>query len=323
MFACINQFQALYLLHQMKSYKVVLDMYTYTTLIQSLCKEGKLQVAKSIIPRMLRLGIKPDIVSYNSLIYGYCLIGEMDAVRKLFDNMHSIGIELDLSSYITLFNGYFNRRMVDDVSLLLLKMRSTGLMPDLHVYNCLILGCAEFDRDNWVLDIFNELFYTGLRPDTYTLNLVLALLCKTKKVAEVTELLSKMENFDIQRDTVSFNIILHGYFLIGMLNDVIGVFCNLFIKNSMSVVTFNSHSFKGSVSAICVVRHWCYSWKWKWRDSIRTMLHTSCLFRLWCMRNSDHEKASLLRKKMHSAGLPPTSLPTTDGLTTEMLAAVP
>ncbi|AES67285.1 pentatricopeptide (PPR) repeat protein [Medicago truncatula] len=166
-------------------YKVVLDMYTYTTLIQSLCKEGKLQVAKSIIPRMLRLGIKPDIVSYNSLIYGYCLIGEMDAVRKLFDNMHSIGIELDLSSYITLFNGYFNRRMVDDVSLLLLKMRSTGLMPDLHVYNY----------------IFNELFYTGLRPDTYTLNLVLALLCKTKKVAEVTELLSKMENFDIQRDT--------------------------------------------------------------------------------------------------------------------------
>lgn len=100
----------------MESYKVVLDMYTYTTLIQSLCKEGKLQVAKSVIPMMLRLGIKHDIVSYNSLIYGYCLIGEMDAVRKLFDNMHSIGIELDLSSYITLFNGYFNRRMVDDVS---------------------------------------------------------------------------------------------------------------------------------------------------------------------------------------------------------------
>lgn len=41
------------------------------------------------------------------------------------------------------------------------------------------------------------------------------------------------------------------------------------------------------------------------------------------VRNSDHEKAALLRNKMHSAGLPPTGLPTTDGLTTEMLAAVP
>lgn len=142
LFACVNQ------LHQMESYKVVLDIYTYRTLIQSLCKERKFQVAKSVLPKMLRLGIKPDIVSYNSLIYGYCLIGEMTAVRKLFDNMHSIGIELDLSSYITLFNGYFNRRMVDDVFLLLLKMRITRLMSDLHDYNCLILGCAEFDRDN-------------------------------------------------------------------------------------------------------------------------------------------------------------------------------
>lgn len=181
MFARVNQFQALYLLHQMESYKVVLDMYTYTTLIQALCKEGKLQVAKSAILRMLRSGIKPDIFSYNSLIYGYCLVGEMAAVRKLFDNMHSICIEPDLSSYITLFYGYFNRQMVDDVSLLLLKMCSTGLISNLHVYNCLILGCAEFDRDNSVLDIFNELLYTGLRPDTYTLNLVLALYAKPRR----------------------------------------------------------------------------------------------------------------------------------------------
>jgi len=57
------------------------------------------------------------------------------------------------------------------------------------------------------------------------------------------ELPTKMENFDIQRDTMSCNIILHGYFLAGMFNDVIGLFCSLFIKNRpMSVVTFNSHS---------------------------------------------------------------------------------
>lgn len=52
----------------MKSHKVVPDLFTYTTLIEALCKEGKLNVAKSVIPVMLKLGIKLDIVAYNSLL---------------------------------------------------------------------------------------------------------------------------------------------------------------------------------------------------------------------------------------------------------------
>jgi len=42
------------------------------------------------------------------------------------------------------------------------------------------------------------------------------------------------------------------------------------------------------------------------------------------VRNSDYEKAALLRKKKkYYVSLPPTGLLATDGLTTEMLVAVP
>ncbi|KAF5729114.1 pentatricopeptide repeat-containing protein [Tripterygium wilfordii] len=64
--------QALELLETMVSEHQKPNMITYSTLINGLCKEGKLQEAVEILDRMKLQGVKPDAGLCGEIINGFC-----------------------------------------------------------------------------------------------------------------------------------------------------------------------------------------------------------------------------------------------------------
>lgn len=54
------------------------DSYTYGTLINGLCRLGKIGEAKELFKEMETKGCSPSVVTYTSLIHGLCQSGNLD-----------------------------------------------------------------------------------------------------------------------------------------------------------------------------------------------------------------------------------------------------
>ena len=83
----------------MIGYGALPNIFTYNSVLDALCKEGKTTEALNLVDEMFRRGEKPDVVTYNSLIKGLCRTRQWKEATRLFDEMVCHGI---LPNFITL-----------------------------------------------------------------------------------------------------------------------------------------------------------------------------------------------------------------------------
>ena len=57
----------------------------FSSVINSLCKEGRVTDAHDIFDLAINIGERPDVITFNSLIDGYCLAGKMDKAFGVLD----------------------------------------------------------------------------------------------------------------------------------------------------------------------------------------------------------------------------------------------
>ena len=74
-------------------------MVTFTMLIDTLYKEGKLIEAQKLLEVMIQRGIFPDSCTYNSLMEGFCMVDDLNSARELFLSMPSKRCEPNEISY--------------------------------------------------------------------------------------------------------------------------------------------------------------------------------------------------------------------------------
>lgn len=117
---------------------LVPNMYSFTKLVDALCKEGNVKDAKHVVEIMIQRGENPDAVTYNGLMHEYCLRGEIDgAVLKTMVNR---GIVPNSVSYNILINGYCKKMKVDEAMHLFREMPHRGLKPKIETYNTILQG---------------------------------------------------------------------------------------------------------------------------------------------------------------------------------------
>ncbi|KAM2953248.1 hypothetical protein FF1_031650 [Malus domestica] len=75
------------------------DIYTYNVLLNTLCKEERIQEALTLFGTMTEKGIKPDVFTFNSLISASCKSGNWDEGVRLFKNMIDYGVLPDIVTY--------------------------------------------------------------------------------------------------------------------------------------------------------------------------------------------------------------------------------
>ncbi|KAK4359550.1 hypothetical protein RND71_021779 [Anisodus tanguticus] len=79
---------------------------TFTTLINSLCKAGKLQQAYEVFEVMGQIGCEPTIHTYNCLLKGLCFLGRVEAAYDLLLNIKKSKIKPDLYTYTAVMDGF-------------------------------------------------------------------------------------------------------------------------------------------------------------------------------------------------------------------------
>lgn len=64
-----------------------LTIQTFSMPIVMLCKEGRVDEAKSVFKHMTQRGIAPNIITYNSLMDGLCWTKKLKEAFELMDLM--------------------------------------------------------------------------------------------------------------------------------------------------------------------------------------------------------------------------------------------
>ncbi|KAJ8565634.1 hypothetical protein K7X08_008210 [Anisodus acutangulus] len=180
------------------------DVYTYSILVDALCKEGRAEDAKGIVESMIQKDIGPNVVTYNALIDGYCLQGRIHEAKQVFDSMLQRGVQPDTASYITLINGYCKRREMEEAINLVREMSLQQLKPDIVTYTTVLQGLFRARRFpdaqkmnghvEEALVFLQELERKNVDLSCSMYDIVVAGLCKKGKLSIAQDIFNKVRS---------------------------------------------------------------------------------------------------------------------------------
>ncbi|GKB88115.1 putative tetratricopeptide-like helical domain-containing protein, partial [Tanacetum coccineum] len=170
----------------------------YNTIIDSLCKDRRVDHALQLFNDMIQKGVNADVITYSSLIHGLCNFGKdrhggekypsqftyIYHIGKFFlrarfskrcraiviQAMVRKGLHPDVVTYSALIDRYCLRGELSEAHKVLHRMVKRGMKPNIITYSSLINGYCKNKKVNEALNLFRDIQNKGLIPDVFTYN---------------------------------------------------------------------------------------------------------------------------------------------------------
>ena len=115
---------------------------TYNVLIRGFCKNSMVDEGFRFFREMESFNCDADVVTYNTLVDGLCRAGKVRIARNLVNGMGKKceGLNPNVVTYTTLIRGYCMKQEVEEALVVLEEMTSRGLKPNM-TYNTLVKSC--------------------------------------------------------------------------------------------------------------------------------------------------------------------------------------
>ncbi|XP_044472263.1 pentatricopeptide repeat-containing protein At5g57250, mitochondrial [Mangifera indica] len=154
-----------------------MDVFDYSLIVASLCKEGHLSKALDICAFMTYRGTALNILTYNSLIKTLCRQGCLVEAFRLFDSLEKIDLAPSEVTYITLIDSLCKEGFLLDAKQLLERLVLKGFNPSTRIYNLLIDGYCKLGRMEEASKFLHDLEIRCLKPDEFTVSAVINGFC--------------------------------------------------------------------------------------------------------------------------------------------------
>ncbi|XP_031252726.1 pentatricopeptide repeat-containing protein At1g62914, mitochondrial-like [Pistacia vera] len=170
---------------------------TYGSLIDGLCKTGKISVAIKLHEEMVNgnggFGVicRPNVVSYNIIIDGLCKAGLIEKGKSLFTEMIQRGVDPNVYTYSILINGFYLTYRIGDARALFDFITRKRYRPDV-CYTTLINWCGKNKEVKRALYLYRETILKGIRPDVITYSTLLTGLFLKGNVKDARNLVGEM-----------------------------------------------------------------------------------------------------------------------------------
>ncbi|KAF6155506.1 hypothetical protein GIB67_017861 [Kingdonia uniflora] len=157
---------ALQVFREIPDHGCIPDSYTYGTLINGLCKLGKISEAKELFEEMDAKDCSPTVVTYTSLIHGSCLSNILDEAMELFEEMSRKGIEPNMVTFSSLMDGLCKGGRSLQALKLREKMIGKRFSTNTIIYNNLVSGLCKEGKvpDAEVANLLDEMVPGGIFP---------------------------------------------------------------------------------------------------------------------------------------------------------------
>ncbi|XP_024532526.1 pentatricopeptide repeat-containing protein At1g05670, mitochondrial [Selaginella moellendorffii] len=201
-----------------ESNKCLPDIITYNTLIDGLCKTGRVPEANRLFGDMKAKFCNLDVIMYSCLIGGFCKLERIDMACMLFDDTLKQAILPDVVTFSTLVEGYCNAGLVDDAERLLEEMVASDCSPDVYTYTSLVDGFCKVGRmveacRSWEAD--GGLQAAGgdgwQRPNVITYRSLIGGFCGTGDLEEARKMLERLERDEnCKADMFAYRVMMDG-----------------------------------------------------------------------------------------------------------------
>ncbi|KAM0952241.1 putative tetratricopeptide-like helical domain superfamily [Dioscorea sansibarensis] len=182
---------------------LVIDSVPYNSLINFLCKHGKFREARQLLGSMITSGSAPDVVTYTSLIDGYCKRSRLGDALETYDGMVKSGEKPNLVTYNAFVHGLCKAESVD-----VAKHVAENTKMDVFTCNTLMNGYCSSMRIEEALNLYEEMRERGVMVNVVTYNVLINHLCKLKCFQEAKELMKVMCKRGLIPDCITYTTLI-------------------------------------------------------------------------------------------------------------------
>ncbi|KAF6168980.1 hypothetical protein GIB67_038477 [Kingdonia uniflora] len=318
------------------------NQFTVSTMINALCKEGKLQDSVDILDRIHGKRCSPGVIVNTSLIFRVIEEGRIDdgivylkrmlqknmiiddvaysltiyaryksekfnleSGQKLFDEMLSRGISSNSFLYTLFIGAHCKEGTIDEANWLMEEMKVKGLRPYDETFNVLIEGCARVGRFEESLSFCEEIVKRGLLPSCSVFNEMLRKLCETKYLYRANEMLSVLLDKGFLPNEITYSYLIDGYGRQGEIHEVLKLYHEM---------EYRSDSSPGLLTYASLLRSLCECDKLKEAEKYlaimkdRSVTPTSYVYQMLIdshYKKGDTERALQLKEEMVRSKLEP------------------
>ncbi|RZC80962.1 hypothetical protein C5167_043532, partial [Papaver somniferum] len=135
---------------------------TYGTMLDGLCKNGKIEEAIELFESMEGIGALANIEMYTILIHGLCRADQLEDARKMFHEIPEKGLVPNVVTYNTMMSGLFHRKMSLKVDKLIIEMEEKCCLPTARTYDTIIKGFFKGKETEKALQFLRKMLARNL-----------------------------------------------------------------------------------------------------------------------------------------------------------------
>ncbi|XP_010518774.1 PREDICTED: pentatricopeptide repeat-containing protein At5g46100 [Tarenaya hassleriana] len=181
-------------------------------LIKALCRNGgTIDAGLKIFREMPKRGCNPDSYTYGTLINGLCRFGRIAEAKCLIKEMGEKDCAPSVVTYTSLIHGLCESKNVMEAMGLLEEMKCKGIEPNVFTYSSLMDGLCKDGRALQAMELFEMMVARSCKPNMVTYSTLITGLCKEQKLQEATELLDRMKLQGLKPDAGLYGKTISGF----------------------------------------------------------------------------------------------------------------
>lgn len=181
----------------------------FSVYICALSMDGKTDAALNCFDRMVNLGCKPLLFTYNSLIKSLCQKGLFEDVESLIAIMEEQGVIADITTYLIMINELCKLGDPESALGVLDDMVDLGMNPGVAIYDSIINCLGREKRVLEAENMFKRMLESGVDPDEVVYTTMIMAYLNSGRIIEARQLFEKMKN-SIQPSLLSYTTLISG-----------------------------------------------------------------------------------------------------------------
>ncbi|KAK2371883.1 Tetratricopeptide repeat (TPR) superfamily protein [Trifolium repens] len=175
---------------EMLNYGFVMDRYTLSCFVYSLCKAGKCRDALDLIEVE---EFVPDTVFYNRMISGLCEASLFEEAMDILHTMRSSSCIPNVVTYRILLSGCLRKGLLGRCKRILSMMITEGCYPNREMFNSLVHAYCKSRDYSYAYKLFKKMIKCGCQPGYLVYNIFIGSICSTEEQpsSDILELAEK------------------------------------------------------------------------------------------------------------------------------------
>lgn len=186
------------------------DLHSFNTILDVLCKSGRVEMAYNNLFRVFKGRFRADSVSYNIIANGWCLKKRTPKALEVLKEMVERGLAPNPNTYNIMLNGFFKARQIDEAWKFFLQMKKRKCVIDVVTYTTLVHGLGVAGEIRRARKVFDEMVREGILPSVATYNALIQVLCKKDSVENALSVFHEMLRKGYVPNTTTYNVVIRG-----------------------------------------------------------------------------------------------------------------